>query len=242
MPEWKLRAGAIPIAIALALLFHSCDTGHFAQRTALSMPLHELGHAISGWWCGYAAIPGLWKTSMPEARGVVMPMLVLAFEAYVLWRAWNTRRMDWFAAGITLALVQFYGTTQLSPIDVEIVFTFCGDAGAMVLGTLLMLTFFCGPDSRLRAGGLRYGLISIGAAGFVDTFATWWRARSDTDVIPFGEIEGVGLSDPSKLEEQFGWSIPTLVDRYVLVGTICLIVLAGVWAYQTWSSRRTAES
>jgi len=76
--EWKLRAGSVPVAIALALLFHSCDTGHFAQRTALSMPLHELGHAISGWWSGYASLPGLWKTTLPETRGVVMPVLVLA--------------------------------------------------------------------------------------------------------------------------------------------------------------------
>jgi hypothetical protein len=242
LTEWKLRAGSVPIAIAVALLFHSCDTGHFAQRTALSMPLHELGHAISGWWCGYGAIPGLWKTMIPETRGVVMPVVVFAFEAFILWRAWTTKRMDLFALGLTLALVQFYGTTQLSPIDVEQVFTFSGDAGAMVLGTLLMLTFFCGPDSRLRAGGLRYGLISIGAAAFIDTFATWWAARSDTDAIPFGEIEGVGLSDPSKLQEQFGWSEGTLIDRYVLVGTICLIVLTVVWARETVRSYKSPRS
>ena len=206
------------------------------------MPLHELGHAISGWWCGYGAIPGLWKTMMPEERGVVMPLLVLAFEAFILWRAWTTKRMDLFAIGLSLALVQFYGTTQLSPIDVEQVFAFSGDAGAMVLGTLLMLTFFCHEESRLRTGGLRYGFISIGAAAFIDTFATWWAARSDTDAIPFGEIEGVGLSDPSKLQEQFGWSEATLVERYVLVGTICMIVLIAVWAWQTVRSYRSPPS
>lgn len=204
------------------------------------MPLHELGHAISGWWCGYGAIPGLWKTMMPEARGVVMPVLVLAFEGFIVWRAWTTKRMDLFALGLGLALVQFYGTTQLSPIDVEQVFAFCGDGGAMVLGTLLMLTFFCHEESRLRVGGLRYGLISIGAAAFIDTFAIWWAARSDTDAIPFGEIEGVGLSDPSKLQEQFGWSEQTLVERYVLVGTLCMIVLIAVWARETWRSCKTA--
>jgi hypothetical protein len=237
LTEWKLRAGSVPVAIALALAFHSCDTGHFAQRTALSMPLHELGHAISGWWSGYASLPGLWKTTLPETRGVVISIFVFALEAYILWRAWSTQRMDLFALGLGLALAQLYCTTQLSPIDVEQLFTFCGDAGAMVLGTILMMTFFCDEESRLRAGGLRYGLISIGAAAFIDTFATWWSARTDTDAIPFGEIEGVGLSDPSKLQEQFGWATQTIVDRYVLVGTLCLAVLVAVWARATYAAR-----
>ena len=34
-------------------------------------------------------------------------------------------------------------------------------------------------------GAMRWALLSIGAAAFVDTFATWWAARSDTDAIPF---------------------------------------------------------
>lgn len=240
LPEWKLRAGSVPIALVLALVFHSCDTGHFAQRTALTMPLHELGHAITGWWCGFAAIPTLWKTLMPEARGVILPLAVLALEGYILWRAWTTKRMDWFGIGVALAVCQFVGTYSLSVDEAFEVFTFGGDAGAMVLGTILMMTFFCDEESKLRAGGLRYGLLSIGAAGLVDTFATWWSARSDYAEIPFGEIEGVGLSDPSKLSETFGWSAATIVDRYVLVGTICLAVLVVVWARGTWRSCKTA--
>ena len=55
--EWKLRAFAVPAAIAVALVFHAWPTGHHVQRTFLSMMVHELGHAITAWWCGFGAMP-----------------------------------------------------------------------------------------------------------------------------------------------------------------------------------------
>ncbi len=239
--EWKLRAASIPVAFALALAFHSWDLGHFAQRTALTMPLHELGHAITAWWCGFGAIPTLWKTLLlGESRGVVVPLCVAAFNGYLLWRSWTTQQMGLFALALGLGVLQYLGTT--SSLDTAtMAFTFGGDAGAMVLGSVLVIAFFVGPSSRLRAGGLRYGLLAIGAAGIVDTFATWWTARHDTDVIPFGEIEGVGLSDPSKLLEDHGWPVERIVDRYVLVGVTCLVVIAAAWAWRTWDAWRISR-
>ncbi len=233
--EWKLRAGSVPTALALALLFHSCNAGHFVQRTALTMPLHELGHAITAWWCGYAAIPTFWKTLIPESRSLLISLLVVGLEGFVLWRAWVSQRMLLFAVGLVLAILQFVGTSSHSQDTVMTAFTFGGDAGAMVLGAALMLTFFVGPDSRLRAGGLRFGLLAIGAAALVDTFATWWVARTDPDVIPFGEIEGVGQSDPSKLVDVHGWTVAQVVDRYVVVGVACLAVVLAAWL---WALRK----
>jgi len=234
--EWKRRAGAIPGALVLALLFHSCDSGHFMQRTALTMPLHELGHAVTAWWSGFAAIPTLWKTLIPDERNMAVSVLLALATASVVWRGWTTGR-TWLAAiGFGLGCCQLIATT-MTPDTAQMLITFGGDAGAMVLGTVAMLTFFAGPESRLRTGGLRYGLLGIGAAALVDTFAMWWTARHDRDVIPFGEIEGVGLSDPSKLDEWFNWTVRQIVDRYVIVGACCCLVLGVVWAWSTWRAR-----
>jgi hypothetical protein len=93
----------------------------------------------------------------------------------------------------------------------------------MVLGTALMATFFCGRDTQVNKGGLRWGFLVIGSAGFVDAFGTWWAARTNVDAIPFGANEGVGLSDPSKLMDVYGWS---------------LIVLAAVWGVGVRQVRR----
>ena len=240
--EWKLRAVAIPAAIGIAIAFHASGTGHFLQRTFLSMMVHELGHAVTAWWCGFAALPTLWKTMIPETRSVLVPLVLVAGEALLVYWGWTTRRRAAIAAGIALAALQLAGTLGTGPHHAHAAITFGGDAGAMVLGTLLMLTFFAPAESRLRTNHLRWGFLVIGAAALVDTFSTWWAARSDTDVIPFGEIEGVGLSDPSKLSEDYGWTTEQIVHRYVTVGVACCIVLALAWAYFTYAARTARET
>ena len=230
--EWKLRAAAIPGALLVALAFHAWPTGHMLQRTFLSMIVHEFGHATTSWWCGFNALPGLWKTLIPETRGLVW-LAVAAFEVGLVVYGWKRARLAIALVGIALAIVQFVGT-RASIDDAQAWITFGGDGGAMVLGTLLMASFFV---PKLREHGLRWGLLAIGAAAFVDTFATWWSARTDPDVIPFGEIEGVGLSDPSKLQEVFGWSTNQLVHRYVSVGVGCMVALAAVYAWAVWAAR-----
>jgi hypothetical protein len=230
--EWKRRAIAVPVAIAIALVFRASDLGHFMQRSALTMPLHELGHATAAWFCGFTAIPTLWKTLIPETRGWLTPLAIGGGAVFLVVRGWRTQAVVVWVAGLACAGLLFVGCSELTVFRAQLVITFAGDAGAMVLGTLFMLTMFSGPDSKFRIGGLRYGLLSIGAAAFVDPFVMWWSARHDPDHIPFGEIEGVGQSDPSKLVDVFGWSVDQLVSRYVSVGVVCLIVLvvAYVWA------------
>lgn len=61
-------------------------------------------------------------------------------------------------------------------------------------------------------------------------------------MIPFGEIEGVGLSDPSTLQETFGWSTRELVDRHVMVGVLCGAMILGVWLYSTWRMYKRERS
>jgi hypothetical protein len=134
--------------------------------------------------------------------------------------------------------LQIVGTLATGPHHAHAAITFGGDAGAMVLGTLLMLTFFAPAESRVVTNHLRWGFLVIGAAALVDPFGTWWTARTDESAIPFGEIEGVGLSDPSKLAEVHGWSTNQIVGRYVIVGVVCFIAIAAAWAYFTWAARR----
>lgn len=240
--EWKVRAAAIPAALALALVFHASATGHWLQRTFLSMMVHELGHAVAAWWCGFAAVPTVWKTLVPDTRSVAISLVVLAALGYGLARAWQARRWGRVCVFGALLALQAAGTLATSPERAREVVTFAGDGGAMVLGTLLMMTMFVGAESRLRTNQLRWGFLVIGAAAFVDPFATWWAARGDVAAIPYGEIEGVGLSDPSKLDQLYGWSSHELVARYVTLGVLCLIALAAAWAYFTYVARRAAAA
>lgn len=238
--EWKIRAIAIPAAFVLALLFHASPTGHQLQRTFLTMIPHELGHAVTAWLSGFAAIPSLWKTMIYEGRNVLVILVVAAGNGALAWHGWRSERHGLLGAGLALGALQLL-LMMASNDTAMAAFTFGGDGGAMVLGTLLVLTFFAPEGSAFRKGGLRYGLLAIGAATVVDTFATWWRGRTDPRAIPYGEIEGVGLSDPSKLEQLHGWATRDMVERYVLLGALCIAVIAAVWAYGVYTARRAAR-
>ncbi|MGQ0503714.1 MAG: hypothetical protein ACT4TC_00170, partial [Myxococcaceae bacterium] len=71
---------------------------------------------------------------------------------------------------------------------------------------------------------------------------TWLSAKADSDAIPYGAIEGVGLSDPTKLVENHGWSETLLVNAYVGLGAVLLLLLAVRYALglqAVWSARGT---
>jgi hypothetical protein len=237
VPEWKLRAAVVPAALVIALAVHASAAGRFVERTFMSMLVHELGHAVTAWWCGYGALPGLWKTLIPETRGVVAPVLIAAGNGGLVWLGLKFERRWLIVVGAALGLLQL-GGLHLDGEHAHALITFGGDGGGMVLGTLLMAAFCVDPEARIAVSHLRWGLVAIGAVAFVDPFATWWAARADRDVIPFGEIEGVGLSDPSKLTEVYGWSTGQLVARYVTLGVVCLVALTAWVAYATWQAKR----
>lgn len=239
--EWRLCAIALPAMLAVALFFNVSGIGHFLQRTFLTMPVHELGHAATAWLCGYAAIPTLWHTNVPEERGIVMPLLLVGAGAFLAWRGWRAERWGQAALGGALAALALAGRF-VSEKTAQMLIVFGGDGMGMVIAAGLMTTFFYAKDTQLYRGGLRWGFLAIGAAAFVDILATWAAARRDHGKIPFGEQEGVGLSDATRLVDDFDWSTGMLTGRYLAVGTACLLALAAVYAWGMWKARQELNS
>ena len=232
--EWKICVAAIPAALGLGVLFHFLTPS--LQRIFFGMPVHELGHAITAWLCGYFAIPTLWKTLVfSESRGFLAPLLLAGGLGYLAYRAWLAEKYGYVAFLGALLVLQGFGTLVVSENTAEMLFTFGGDGMGMVLAALLMASFFFGKRTELYKGWLRWGFLLIGAAAFADMFGTWWVAQTNADAIPFGENEGSGLSDPMKLLEDYGWATKTIVRRYVLVGSGSLLALVLVYV---WGVRR----
>lgn len=238
--EWKLCAAAIPAALVLALAFHVLTPG--LQRIVFGMPIHELGHAVTAWFCGHAALPTLWKTLVAEERGWFAPVVLAGAIGYMMVRAYLAEKHYFVLLGAVLLAVQGIGTFYIKPTTAHILFAFGGDGMGMVIATALMATFFFGKRTQFYKGWLRWGFLMIGAAAFADMFATWWVAQSDRNAIPFGEIEGVGLSDSLKLVEEWGWTTDELVRRYVMVGVSCLAALALVYAWGVRRAWRKAQA
>lgn len=223
--ERRFRMFAIPVALVVAWGLVHAGFPRMLLRTVLSMWIHELGHAVAAWMCGRFAVPGPWFTPVGAGRSWIVVLLVVAALLYGALRLWRGHR-PWAVLLFLLLPLQLYCTFGLSGRRADAFFIWSGDGGCMVIGTLLMLSFYARKESQLRVGWLRWGFLVIGAAAFADPFATWWAARSDHDEIPFGENEGRGASDPTVLVFEHGFSIPSLVNSYVWTGVACLAVLA----------------
>ncbi|SEM53920.1 hypothetical protein SAMN05444354_11886 [Stigmatella aurantiaca] len=228
--ELSIRAFALPGALLGMWLLCSSGLGRTVTRVFLSMWVHESGHALTAWLCGYKAFPGPWATSVEEVRSPFFSVLLAGALGLMVYRGWRRAHRPLLIAGLVLLGLQFVGTVLVPSHVARALIYFNGDGGGLVLGTLLMATLYAPQGSALHEGWLRWGLLVIGAAAFVDIFKVWWDARRNFGSIPFGRNEGSGPSDPSALTDMFGWSVNTLVHRYMTLAWVCLAVLVGLYA------------
>lgn len=216
------RLIALPVTLGAALLLSFTSPGQLLLGLLFAMPLHELGHALCAWACGAFAVPLPWLTMGGQSRSALFAVLELAALTFALWK-WRARA--WPAAVALLVLV----VGLLLPLRVmEQLIVFGGDAGALVLGTLLMLTVFLPDRARLARGGLRWGFLVIGACAYSHVTAQWLAAWRDPAELPFGRQEGGALSDATRLVDQHHWSELGLVHAYLALSALCLVALVAV--------------
>ena len=236
--ERQLRIWAVPAVFALAGLIMQSGTWRSLVRTFLSMWLHELGHALSAWMTGYGALPGPWRTSVSDHRSLLVTLVIVVVCGGLGYRTWAAERriLPWVFGAIAALAVA--GAVLLSPTTATMLFTFGGDAGMMLLGAGLVLTFWARVGSHLHTSWLRWGFLVIGAFAVLDGVMSWWPARSDPSVIAYGEIEGVGLSDPTKLVDRHHWTQHQLINRYCAVAVIAVALILGRYLVGLWQIRR----
>jgi hypothetical protein len=223
LKELNSRMLALPLALLMGYLV--ARTGLRLAAGMLAMVLHESGHAITAWLTGRWAVPLLWVTPHGLERSWSIVLLLTASILFGGFLAWRAERWGWVVAAAAVLILQ--GLALSFPAEALIIFF--GDGGALVLATILMATFYAPSESALyKSWGLRWGLLFIGAMSFMHVFLLWTGPLED---LPFGEIEGVNLSDPSLLTEMYGWSVLRMVDRYVLLGKVCLVALFALYVW-----------
>jgi hypothetical protein len=228
--EALVRAFALPGALLVAWIVVKISPGIVRLIT---MWVHETGHAVAAWVCGYQAFPGPWFTPVTEERSLAFSLTVAALVVAGGYRAWQRRQKFWIAAAATALVLMLLGTLVVSVSSAQQLITFFGDGGNLVLGTLLMLTMYAPASSVLRKNQLRWGLLVIGALAFVDALTIW---TGPIDQLPFGENDN-GLSDPSMLTEQYGWTVQLLIDRYRQLSYFCLAAMGGAYLFQLFRKK-----
>jgi len=223
-----VRALKVVGGLLLALGALQLGPVQFLARTFATMWLHELGHAATGWMAGLACIPGPWVTLIPEERSGLVRLLVWAGAPLGAWALWRRRRLPEALLLAAAGLLSLWLGGRLSLEKAQAWVTFGGDGGALVLGALLMATPLLPGSHPLRRGGLHLGLAVLGGLAWADVTTSWWAAYRDVADIPFGEIHGVGLSDSSKLVEEYGWTELQLVRRHLWLAVAAAGALVAV--------------
>lgn len=245
---WKVQALAPPLVLVVAwLLTSSGGLSAFLSRVFLGMWIHELGHALSAWFTGFFAFPGPWRTIVGDERSWSVRFILGAILVTLVVTGVRHRHRLLTTVGGGLLALFAVGAFVIKVETARMVFSFGGDAGNLVLGPLLMLTFQLPRDHPIKRRWLHWGFVVIGAFAFCDVAHQWARAAADVAEIPFGRIDGVGLSDASVLVERHGWSEAALVRRYTTLAWLGLLVFVvghgvGVWrAKQALDDNTDAE-
>ena len=236
--EFKLRVAAVPLALFVAWFATKSGIWHFLGRAFLSMWVHETGHALTAWLCAFGAIPGPWFTPIWETRSIAVGIIVTGGIGYMMYHGLASRQRWQVLLGATLLVLQITGTLVLDQRNAREFIILGGDAGCLVLGTLLMASFYTGPESGIHRTWLRWGFLVIGAFSFMDVFEQWWASRTDFDRIPFGANEGSVMSDPSRLVEDFGMTPQGLTRIYVTLGIACMLFLTAIYILGLYKAHR----
>jgi hypothetical protein len=224
--EFMFRVFALPGA----LLFGWLVNWAMPMLTAfLSMWLHESGHAITAWFCGYAAFPTAWITLIPDERGRWISLVLGAAVATGGYVAFRLERWFWVAVSAAVIGLFVLGNLQ-SESHARLLFTFWGEGGAYVLATVLMLTFYARPDSPISKNQVRWGLLVLGAMAFWSVYTRW--AGGFENIAQFlDDTDGRGIpSDMRVLTLVYGWTTYVLIHNYWALARICLLTLAGAYA------------
>jgi len=218
---------AMPSMLFIAWLVQVTGFLKGMQRIFFGMPVHEFGHAVSAWLCGFNAIPALWKTITPENRGYISSALLLVAQVALSRYAIKHRQPAWFIGIAMVFLVQVYGTFVITLSKANMFITLGGDALGLVLSALLMSLFYVGKDTQIYKGALRYGFLGIGAAAFMDMFLPWWK--KDISAIGYGLTGGIP-TDSWKMVNIHLWEWESLFSMHFTIGFLCLLALITIYA------------
>ncbi len=192
--------------------------------------MHEWGHALFAWACGWMAIPlPIGFTPVIPGRNWAILLVWHAFWGLWTWRAWVAEHRVASAIGAGAILIQWVFAFGLSQPTQEQWMLFGGCAGELLLSAAWMAMFHLRFSGKTRFDFWRWVLMFFGASVFAQAFGLWVAARRTGTAIPWGSMWGEQSDgDMDRLCDEFHWTTREISERYFALACVCgLLVFAG---------------
>lgn len=234
---------ALPVALGVAWLLRASGVAGMVLGGA-RIPLHELGHALAAWFCGFSAVPiPFGMTWLGDARAVSMWLLLAVSLGAAAWRLYRAEERAWAGLFAALLVLQQFTTWATSDSTRRLLITFGGSAGELLLSATLIALFHARMPARLRWDQARWIALFVGAFILLNQTLLWRGARLDHELIPWGSVMGED-GDMQRLERDHGWAPSRIALRYAAFAHASGALAAAAWVASlgaAWRRRVTAR-
>jgi len=232
-----VHAIAVPLAVAATLLVMASPWGEFFRALSISMPVHEIGHALAALLAGVWAIPLPFFTFILGGHAWSAVLAVGAAIGWLLRDAVRRRLPARFALGLLLLLPWVVHGLAGNDAGRDQWIVFMGIGGEFVLGALLVLAFFHRLHDAPSWDLVRFACLALGTAVLVPAVVAWDQIAAGSRPLPTGSFLRGGDDPGGDIDRLLaaGWSREALVDAYVSLGRACLFAVAVHWL---WVARR----
>lgn len=224
----RQSALALPSALGVAWLLRASGVAGLVLGGA-RIPLHELGHALAAWFCGFSAVPiPFGMTWLGDARAVSVWLLLAVGLGAAGWRLFRAGERAWAGLFAALLALQQVATWATADSTRRLLITFGGSAGELLLSAALIALFHARLPARLRWDQARWIALFVGAFILVNQTALWREARLNHELIPWGSVMGED-GDMQRLERDHGWAPSRIAMRYAALAHASCALAAAAW-------------
>lgn len=239
-PEPQPKAGlkiillSLPVCFLIAILANSVGITHLLGWYFITIPIHEMGHALSAWLGGRPAlplgaiIPMAGVTMIAQERSLAFRVFEVLILSYLGSKAIYKKNQVW----VFLISLYVFGFALMNLLVSEsqlgMIITMGGVAGEFVLSTFMVISFYYDLGKSIRWDFFRFFILLAGSFGFTSTAMLWDKIARGSANLPLGSfLNGPGdeSGDIDKLIMTYGWMPRGVVGFFQSLSLICLVVI-----------------
>jgi hypothetical protein len=222
------RLGA-PLALAFGFAFGATSAGQFFG-SLVSMPFHELGHALASWLGSRFAVPLPFFTVWSNDRSLLFGLALAGLIAWFGFRSLRERRRFGLVVAGALLGAQLWLSCFVSARASLMCQILGGALGEIVLGGLVLVAFHFPLPARLRWDFWRWPALLPGGVCFGHAALTWLAAARDARRVPWGSAIGdESEGDMNRLVNAFGWNAAGLARFYLTAACLTALVIGAAY-------------